>query len=179
MFAYLHEKTQPYGEVKRVTINAKDIIKAAALNANTSAVTYVEGDTNIKKSIEVLESHNDITFWQSVTDVAAPGTLSPAVVNLTLAAAGSTQGAATALTKYLNIVTTSTAVSAIGVLLPTITADNVIIVRNDTAVDLSCFPGTGSKINGGTVNAAYTVPAYSVVSFYSKETTSLGWFTIK
>lgn len=69
-----------------------------------------------------------------------------------IAAAGSTQGTATALTTTFNRVTTATGGSADGVQLPTAVAGRYAIIRNDSGVTVMAWPATGDAIDGNGVN---------------------------
>lgn len=69
-----------------------------------------------------------------------------------------TQAGATALTGFINYVTTGTA--ADGVLLPSgRTVGDVVYVVNSSGVSLNVYPATGGKINNGTANAAKALAA--------------------
>lgn len=78
----------------------------------------------------------------------------------TIAAAGSTQATATAVTAGLTIVSTATGTTADGVRLPASfgTGEEITIV-NITDVALDVFPSTGGAINGGSANAAKALAA--------------------
>lgn len=80
-----------------------------------------------------------------------------ASVNGGVAAAGTTQGAATLLSKQVNVVTSATASTAVGILLPAGTPGMQLIIINATAVTLSVFPNTGSKIDALATNGAYSL----------------------
>mgnify|MGYP001557866364 CR=1 FL=1 len=103
------------------------------------------------------------------------GTLTGDLYNssATVAAAGTTQGTATALTKQYNFITSGPG----GVKLPTPTGGGITyFVDNDIASELSIYPNTGGKIDGGTVNVAKTLAAGKVIGFVSESTTE--WLTV-
>ena len=80
--------------------------------------------------------------------------------NATIAAAGSTQATATAVTAGLTIVSTATGTSADGVRLPANWGiGETITIVNITAVALDVFPPTGGAINGDSANAAKALAA--------------------
>jgi hypothetical protein len=83
----------------------------------------------------------------------------------TLAAAGSTQGTATALgNDDYNIFTTVAA--STGAILPSnLSASDEMWVANYGANSLSVYPPTGGKINNGSANAAVAVAAGKNASF--------------
>lgn len=179
MFAFIHEKTQPDKTVLRRNIDPSDIINVASYGGTTSGVTYREKGSSIVMSAEVLETATEVSFWRSLTDTNAVSALSPAVSTLTLAALGAAQGAGAPVTKYFTVVTTATASSADGVLLPAAVVDDVKIIRNDSAATIKIYPATGERIDGGTVNAAITLVAGATISLYTKENAALGYFTLR
>ena len=80
-------------------------------------------------------------------------------VNGTISAAGTTQGAATALAKSYNIVTSATAASAEGVVLPDCVAGLEIDILNSTTATIKVYPNTGETIHSGSANAAVSLGA--------------------
>jgi hypothetical protein len=98
-------------------------------------------------------------------------------INGTVSAAGtSSQSAATALTKDVNILTTVAANS--GVALPTGTAGMVIFVYNSTATAALVYPvnGGSAKINALTANAGFSLAATTGARFVCSSATQ--WWTI-
>lgn len=90
--------------------------------------------------------------------------------SLAVAAAGNSQATATALTGSLNVVTSATGTSADGVALPTgFAVGDLVFVVNATAAAVDVFPyaSSGGTINGGSGDAAVTVPATSSAVFVS------------
>ncbi len=78
----------------------------------------------------------------------------------TIAAAGTDQATATAITAGLTIVSSATGTTADGIRLPSNWGVNErITVVNTTAVALDVFPPTGGAINGGSANAAKALAA--------------------
>jgi len=73
-----------------------------------------------------------------------------------VAAAGTTQGTATALTADYNVVTSCTDASADSVVLPAARDGLLLVIRNEGAcggaTDLQVFPATGDEINNGGAN---------------------------
>ena len=81
-------------------------------------------------------------------------------VEAAVAAAGNSQATATPVTGAVNVVTSATATSADGVVLPADRAEgDLLMVINATAVALDVFPPTGGAINGGSANAAKALVA--------------------
>lgn len=85
-----------------------------------------------------------------------------------IAATGSTQGTAAALSKQPpnNKITSATAGSADGVILPVGNGSSqLVIVQNETAVDVKVYPPSSGAIGGGTVNAPVTLAAHTSAIF--------------
>jgi hypothetical protein len=80
-------------------------------------------------------------------------------INAAVAGAGSVQGTATLLTKYMNIVTSATGGSAEGVRLGAATRGKVVRIVNNTAVTVKVYPATGENINALADNIALDLPA--------------------
>ncbi len=93
-------------------------------------------------------------------------------VSNTISAAGTTQGTATALTSDINRVTSSTAGTQIGVILPANSVGRSITVINDSANDINVYPPTSSAIDGAGTNTAVTLKTGSQV-IYSTTTSTL------
>ena len=90
-----------------------------------------------------------------------------------LAAAGATQGAGLALTAYMNEVTTGTAGSADGVVLPAATLGKVIVVINNHATAaIKVYPAVGEFIGTGLVNIHVSLAAGARANFVC--TTTVG-----
>jgi hypothetical protein len=89
--------------------------------------------------------------------------------DLAVAAAGGTQGAATALTKYFNKVTSSTAGTADGVIFPAALIDKVLVVHNTSAATVKAYPAVGETIDDIAANAPFSVAAGTMVYFASLE----------
>jgi len=92
-----------------------------------------------------------------------------------VAAAGTTQGTATALTAQINNVTTGIDGTA-GVILPTpIQAGLSIFIRNgSTSLSLRIYPHSGGNISGTGVNAAIEIEFATVLEFIAFDTTN--WY---
>lgn len=89
-------------------------------------------------------------------------------VNAAVAAAGNSQGTATALTAGKNIVTAATGTSADGIRLAAgMGAGEIVYVANATAVALDVFPPTGGAVNGGSANAAVALRANAMGVYMS------------
>ncbi|MGL4967012.1 MAG: glycosyl hydrolase family 28-related protein [Inquilinus sp.] len=110
----------------------------------------------------------------------ATKTLTGATVQVTatdaISAAGTTQGAATALTTALNNVTSVTAASADGVRLPATAVGASVTVWNNHGTDtLNVYPATSSSINGLAVNLPIPITALTSKTF--RAITATKWLT--
>lgn len=109
----------------------------AGLTVTASDITATAGN------FVVSDSTKGITF--------TPGTV---------AAAGSTQGDATAIAHRVEVVTAADATK--GVILPaTPTAGDYYIIANGANAVLKIYPGSGDAINGTAANSAVSVAAYA------------------
>lgn len=137
-----------------------------------SPLTNAEVDANFTNlNGDKYESGDDV----SVGDITATGDLTLAT-GTSVAAAGSDQSTATALTKTYSVVTSATASSAEGVKLPTATIGTVYNILNTTSVDVKVYPNTSGTINGASANAAKTLPAGASMTLVGVSTT--GWRTL-
>ena len=93
--------------------------------------------------------------------------------NATVSAAGTTQGTATALTSNINIVTT--VASGTGVVLPVVPTGKYSVIRNNGANALLIYPGSGASIDGGSTNAAVSLPVGGFIILYGASSTQ--WFS--
>ena len=93
-----------------------------------------------------------------------------------IVAAGSSQGAATPLTKEINIVST-VAPGANGVILPTAVAGMTLFITNTSATDdVSVYPATGAAINTLGSNNPFTLLASTTKQFIAPTTTQ--WYSV-
>lgn len=83
----------------------------------------------------------------------------PGTVNLTAAAAGTTQATATPLAADHSLVTSATAGSAEGVVMKAGNANEFISVANGTSIAISVYPPSGVKLNNQTANLPMVLPA--------------------
>ena len=116
-----------------------------------SPLTNTEVDTNFTNlNNDKYESGDNI----SVGTLTASGNVTLGIA-ATVTAAGSTQGAAAAITKTYNIVTTASANQ--GVILPSAAAGLVINVFNISGNTIKVYPASTENIDGGSANAAVTL----------------------
>ena len=96
-------------------------------------------------------------------------------VGTAIAAAGTTQGTATALTKEINVIS-SVPSTANGVILPTAVAGMVLTITNSTANAMLVYPATGAAINVLAANASFTQAANATLQFIAPTATQ--WYTV-
>ena len=91
-----------------------------------------------------------------------------------VAAAGSNQGNAAALSEGLNVV--SAADGTKGVRLPTAVAGMVVIVKNTVAGALKIYPATGGAINAITANSEYSITNLTSTMLVASSATQ--WYSV-
>ncbi len=104
------------------------------------------------------------TTLSSTTSQTFGGTLS--ITPQILAAAGSTQGGATAITSQKAVVTAATTVSTKGVRLPAAATGLEVEVANAATFGFKVYPATGGKIGAASTNAADTTLAINKANRY-------------
>lgn len=133
------------GTYPKVTVDAKGRVTAGAALATADLPTTLQ------------------------TNSYAPGILGS--VAPTVAAAGTTQGAATAMTSDYNVVTSATAGSATGVVVPGATSGKYVVVVNRTAVAINVYPASGHSFDGLAVNTPVSLPAGGFLEYFGTSTT--------
>lgn len=91
-----------------------------------------------------------------------------------VAATGSAQGDAAALSEGLNVV--SAADGTKGVVLPTAVAGMTVIVKNTAAAALKIYPATGGTINALSANAAYSITNLTSTLLVASSATQ--WYSV-
>jgi hypothetical protein len=91
-----------------------------------------------------------------------------------VAAAGTVQGDAAAITCEVNAVTASDGTK--GVVLPTAEVGMQITVKNTVAAVLKVYPASGGTINALSANAAISMAASTSATFVATSTTQ--WYTV-
>jgi hypothetical protein len=97
-------------------------------------------------------------------------------INATLSAAGTIQGTAALLSKDINNVTSSTAGTQLGVILPTAIAGMEITILNNSANTINIYPATSAQINALGANNPLTLTAGSRSRVVATTTTQ--WYTL-
>lgn len=136
---------------------------------------------SIDENPEILDITGDATIGGSSTvagtlTVTGNATLNGLIahgVTANVAAAGSDQGGATALTETLNVVTSGTG----GVKLPTAVSGRTVTVFNTLSVDLTLYPDSSDNINGGSDNVGITLPANTTKTLSCKD--DAAWVSVR
>ncbi len=116
-----------------------------------SPLTNTEVDTNFTNlNSDKFQANDNI----SIANLTVSGAVTMGV-DASVTAAGTTQGAATALTKTYNIVNTATANQ--GVKLQDCSAGLRVTVFNSTTATIKIYPTTGEAINNLSANAALSL----------------------
>lgn len=90
-------------------------------------------------------------------------------------AAGTTQGTATALTSDVNIITTSTAGTGLGVVMPGATSGKYAVVVNRSANAINLYPASGHAFDGLAANTPISVPVNGFLEMFGSSSTQ--WHT--
>lgn len=93
----------------------------------------------------------------------------------TVAAAGTTQGTATALTSDVNIITSSTAGTALGVVVQGATSGKYVVIVNRSANAINLYPSSGHAFDGLAVNTPISLPVNAFIEMFGSSTTQ--WHT--
>lgn len=166
-----------------IVLSAGNVIEVLSLGSgNWAVVGYSSAGFNATQLVagtipdaRLPTSQAGKTFTSSVI-LSGSGTLYRDTATDAISAAGTTQGAATALTSGVNNVTT-VAAGADGVRLPaTAVGAKVVVWNNDAADTLNVYPASGSSINAGAADAAVTITAGQARTFYA--ITATKWLTI-
>jgi hypothetical protein len=88
-------------------------------------------------------------------------------LNSAVAAAGTTQATATALTKDMNVVTTGTG----GVVVQGATTGKVVVIINRTSSAINVYPAVGHYFDGLSVNTPISLPTNGFIELYGFSTT--------
>ena len=96
-------------------------------------------------------------------------------VSASVAAAGTTQAAATAITSDFNVVTTTSSASNISVVLPASTVNRRITILNKSTQIITIFPASGGFIDALSVNTSISLPIGAFLEFQAVSGTQ--WYS--
>lgn len=139
----------------------------ALVNTTADVGLTIGADTNLYRSAANTLKTDDNLIVDGYTISS---------INAALSAAGTTQGTATALTKDINNVTSSTAGTQLGVILPSAIAGMEITILNNSANTINIYPATSAQINALGANNPLTLTAGSRSRVVA--TTSTQWYTL-
>lgn len=111
----------------------------------------------------------DVTSVTTSGDLTVGG-FEQSGVTAALSSAGSSQGDATQIAETITVVTTVSA-DTTGVKLPVAVAGRTVSVFNSTSTDCKLYPNSSDTINGGSANAAITLPANTSYTLSCKDAT--------
>jgi hypothetical protein len=109
------------------------------------------------------------------TDITSSGFVLVSVQS-GIAAAGTTLGTATPITKQVNVVTTAAAGTADGIRLPAPTVGMQITIINRTSVPIKVYPANGGTIDTLAINASFSLGINARLIIVATSTTQ--WFTM-
>lgn len=147
-------------------INALATVYAAAAGKIDATGTLLRG-----MSMEAASGAGSV-IRVMFANGASLGSQTLGVASATVAAAGTVQGDAAAITTGFTLVTGATNA---GVLLPAAVAGLVVIIKNNVAGNMKVWPATGDGINAVAVNSAYTMATLTSAVFTAYDGTT--WYT--
>jgi hypothetical protein len=117
---------------------------------------------------------NESITPETTTSITINGLLDINSVSSAVAAAGTSQGTATALTSMANIITSGTG----GVSLPVPSGSGLsIYVINRSGSTITVYPASGASIDGLSSNVGFTLPTLASIEIVSSSSTQ--WYTTK
>ncbi len=159
-------------------VNTKPVGVAYSDPELTSGTT-ITGATIASSTIGGTNTISGVTL--TTTTLTAPTITAPTISGLqvftptVVAAAGATQGTATAITTSRVIVTVTA--SAEGVKLPTAATGVEVRIHVPGTVGVSVYPFAGDKIDASSTNSAVVLAAGKATIYYARNTSQ--WVTLK
>lgn len=148
-------RTQP-----RQIVVASDDVMILSQQGNNAIVSI---KNRLRKHYLVAESAEQIVYLKNNTGY-------PSVAKESLSAAGTTQGGATQINKYIAEVTSASAGSE-GVKLPKATdarIEEVYLIVNKSGYPIKVYPASGDFINEQEVDTSLTLTLGEMATFYIK-----------
>lgn len=149
--------------------NAGDTTSEIKNAAQSAAAVWTIPDTNGNDTFDMLG------LAQTITGIKSFAAMFRIQRSATVAAAGSVQGDAAALSEGFQ--TVSGANGTLGVRLPTAVAGAVVIIKGITNGVLKVWPATGAAINGLGSNNAMSLASGLIPAIFIADTTTQ-WYTI-
>ncbi len=153
------------------------------MNNSTVPITINSSGANLVQTVPpssnvivtaLVSTPTTAANWESSTSISVNA---PTLAGIS--AAGIIQGTATALTNDYNEVTTVTAGSATGVVLPAPVVGRTVYVVNKGStnlVTLNVYPASTNTIDGQAASVAYTLPPSAAMAF--KAISATKWYTV-
>ena len=145
---------------------------------NNGAWSIGTGGTATGTTGQLLVSTGPSTppSWTSTLSAPLTGTFFNGSVSATVSAAGTTQATGTALTSSVNVITTSTAGTGLGVVLPTGTPGMLVTVINVSANAINVYPATGAQIDSLAINTSFPLGIAAKLEFIAISGTQ--WYAL-
>jgi hypothetical protein len=149
----------------------KGYLTVADVRGDADAVTYTAGNT-----FSGANTFSSTNTFSGVNTFSAANIFSVMfrIPCATVAATGTVQGDAAAITTGFTLVTAAD--DAKGVILPAAAAGLVCIIKVDTGADLKVYPNTGDAINAIAANTAITVVDDVCFALIAYDATT--WYTL-
>ena len=148
-----------------------------SFNSRSGAVTLTSSDVTTALGFTPDNAANASSYAQASALAnylpLAGGSMSGNILfnSATIAAAGTTQATATAVTADNTYVGSGTG----GVILPAASSGREISITNNTAAAINVYPGTGASIENAAANSPVVLPAYATIGVAAKSSTN--WWT--
>ena len=153
----------PNRTLKQIYVPSDSIAEMIDISETDYGTKLVIDESSVPKDVYVMESPNEV---KASEDPATTNLHVLQSIDLGVPAAGSTQGAATAITKYLTEVTTVVDSSADGMVLPEAVVGAIhVVINNDSADDIDVFPAVGDFINALSVNIPFNMLQQTKTTF--------------
>lgn len=136
--------------------------------SQAGAVTYTIPDAGASANFVMSEGA------ATINGIKTFGSMFRIPYNGSVAAAGSVQGDAAALSEGLSVVTGAN--GTVGVILPTAVAGAIVVIKGTTAGVLKVWPATGAQINAVGANTAMSFASGAVPAILIA-TSSTQWYT--
>lgn len=153
---------QKYAKPRVVYLNDEFLQVTPGKRTDGLTVVRERNRNALDRTFKVYEQALEIEAARnpSTTDIYVKSKIGAALSSL-----GANQGAALALTKYLNDVTGGTTGTADGVKMPAATVGAVCVIVNSVAFTLKVYPSTGEFIDALAVNINDTLVAGARASY--------------
>lgn len=150
-----------YATIASPTLTGTPFAPTAAIGTSTTQIATTAFVINQGYSTLASPTFTGVVTLPSAS--IAPGLLASGAIGI--AAAGTTQATATVLTADMSVVSTSTASTALGVVVPVPTVVRTITVVNKSANSITVYPSTGVAFDGLAINIPISLAVGAVITF--------------